>query len=154
MGTGVLAPTVRLEVLGMGHTIRQVTAVVLQVDDEVGVLHRVLCALRDAGVNMIAIASQRRQGTALMAIPEDVDAIRRLASHSDVHLQTRQVFLIEGDDRVGALCDITKAIADAGISIEDIAALSAARRYAAVLTFADADLEAAARCLGLEEKEV
>jgi len=136
----------------MGHTTRQVTAVVLQLEDRVGVLHEVLCVLRDAGVNMLAIASQRRQGTALMAIPEDVNAVRELARNRGVSLQSRQVFLIEGDDRVGALCDITKALADAHISIEDIAALSASTRYAAVLTFADADLEAAGRALGLDEE--
>ena len=136
----------------MGHTIRRVTAVVMQVEDRVGVLHEVLCVLRDAGVNMLAVASQRRQGTALMAIPEDVNAVRELARSRGVSLESRQVFLIEGDDRVGALCDITKALADAGVSIEDIAALSAAKRYAAVLTFADADLEAAGRALGLDEE--
>ncbi len=134
----------------MGHSIRQVTAVVLQLEDRVGVLHEVLCVLRDAGVNMLAIASQRRQGTALMAIPEDVNAVRELARSRGVSLQSRQVFLIEGDDRVGALCEITRAIAEAGITIEDIAALSAAKRYAAVLTFADADLEVAGRALGLD----
>ncbi|MFW5868146.1 MAG: hypothetical protein ACOCX2_10045 [Armatimonadota bacterium] len=137
----------------MGHTVRQVTAAVMQVNDEVGVLHRVLCVLRDAGVNMLAIASQRRKGVALMAIPEDVKAVRELAADQGVHLQTRQVFLVEGDDRVGALCDITKAISDAGISIEDVAALSASRRYAAVLTFADANLEAASKIFGLDEEE-
>lgn len=136
----------------MGHSIRQVTAVVMQVEDRVGVLNRVLCVLRDAGVNMLAIASQRRQGTALMAIPEDVNTVRELAAEQGVHLTSRQVFLIEGDDRVGALCDITKSIADAGINIEDVAALSAARRYAAVLTVADADLEAASKALGLDEE--
>lgn len=135
----------------MAQTIRQVTAVVVQVEDRVGVLHEVLCVLRDAGINMLAIASLRRQGTSLMAIPEDVNAVRELAARQGVSLQTRQVFMIEGDDRVGALCDITEKIAAAGINIEDVAALSAARRYAAVLTFADADLEAAARALGLEE---
>jgi len=137
----------------VGHTIRQVTAVMMQVQDRVGMLHEVLCVLRDAGVNMLAIASQRKQGTALMAIPEDPQAVRGLAQQHGVHLQTRQVFLIEGNDRVGALCDITKAIADAGISIEDIAAISAASRYAAVITFADADLEAAAKALGLGDDD-
>ena len=137
----------------MGHTIRQVTAAVMQVEDRAGVLNRVLCVLRDSGVNMLAIASLRRQGTSLMAIPENVDTVRGLAAQQGVHLNTRQVFLVEGDDRVGALCDITKAIADAGINIEDVAALSAARRYAAVLTFADADLEAAAKALGLDGEE-
>lgn len=125
----------------------------MQVQDRVGMLHEVLCVLRDAGVNMLAIASQRKQGTALMAIPEDPQAVRQLAQQHGVHLQTRQVFLIEGDDRVGALCDITKAIADVGINIEDIAAISAASRYAAVITFADADLEAAAKALGLGDND-
>ncbi|MEA3403426.1 MAG: ACT domain-containing protein [Armatimonadota bacterium] len=136
----------------MGHTIRQVTAVVMQVEDRVGILHEVLCVLRDAGVNMLAIASQRRQGTALMAIPENPQRVRQLAAQHGVRLQTRQVFLVEGDDQVGALCGITEAIANAEINIEDIAALSAANRYAAVITFADADLEAAAKALGLEEE--
>ncbi len=135
----------------MGHTVRQVTAVVMQVEDRVGVLHEVLAVLRDAGVNMLAMASLRRQGTALMVIPENVNKVRELAHRHGVSLQTRPVFLIEGDDRVGALSDIAKNIADAGINIEDIAALSAARRYAAVLTVADADVEAAARALGLVE---
>lgn len=135
----------------MGHSVRQVTAVVIQVEDRVGMLHEVLCVLRDAGVGMLAISSQRRQGTALMAIPEDVNAVRGVAARHGVALQSRSVFLIEGDDRVGALCDITKAISDAGINIEDVAALSASHRYAAVLTFADADLEAAAKALGLED---
>ena len=137
----------------MGHSIRQVTAVVMQVEDEVGVLHQVLCALRDAGIDMLAIASQRRRGTALMAIPEDLGSVRQLAAARGVSLQTRQVFLIEGDDRVAALCDITDAITKAGINIEDVAALSAARRYAAVLTFSDADLEAAGKALGLDDEE-
>lgn len=137
----------------MGHSIRRVTAVVMQVEDEVGVLHQVLCTLRDAGVNMLALASQRRRGTALMAIPEEVSKVRQLAAERGVSLQTRQVFLIEGDDRVAALCDITEAIVDAGINIEDVAALSASKRYAAVLTFADADLEAAGKALGLDDEE-
>ncbi len=137
----------------MGHSIRQVTAAVMQVSDEVGVLHRVLSVLRDSGCNMIAIASQRRQGVALMAIPENVKEVRDLAADQGIHLQTRQVFLVEGDDRIAALCDITGDIAAAGINIEDVAAISAARRYAAVLTFADADLEAAAKALGLDEED-
>lgn len=137
----------------MGHTVRQVTAVVMQVEDRVGMLHEVLGALRDAGVNMMAIASQRKQGTALMAIPDEVSSVRQLARQHGVRLQTRQVFLVEGGDRVDALCDITGDIANAGINIEDIAALSAGSRYAAVITFSDADLEAAARALGLDDEE-
>ncbi len=136
----------------MGHSIRRVTAAVMQVKDEVGALHEVLSVLDKAGINMLAIASQRMRGTALMAIPENVNAVRELAADQGVHLTTRQVFLIEGDDRVGALCDITRQLADAGVNIEDIAALSASRRYAAVITFADADLEAASKALGLEEE--
>ncbi|MFW5866583.1 MAG: hypothetical protein ACOCX2_02130 [Armatimonadota bacterium] len=128
------------------------TAAVMQVKDEVGALHEVLSVLDKAGINMLAIASQRMRGTALMAIPENVNAVRELAADQGVHLTTRQVFLIEGDDRVGALCDITRQLADAGVNIEDIAALSASRRYAAVITFADADLEAASKALGLEEE--
>ena len=136
----------------MGHSTRQVTAVVMQIEDEVGALHRVLSVLNEAGVNMLAIASMRRQGTSLMAIPENVSAVRGIAADQGVHLTTRQVFLIEGDDRVGALVDITKALTDAGINIEDVAALSASTRYAAVITFADADLEAASEVLGLNEE--
>ncbi len=137
----------------MRQTIRQVTAVVMQVEDEVGVLNRALCELRSAGVSMVAVASLRRHGTALLAVPEDIEAVRKLASRHGVSLQMRPVFLIEGEDRVGALCEITAQIAQAGISIEDVAALSAGGNYAALLTFADADLEAASEALGLDTED-
>ena len=104
--------------------------------------------LRETGMNMMAIASQRRTGTALMVIPDDLDAVRKLDRDQGILLSQRQVFLVEGDDGVGVLCDITRKLADAGVNIEDVAALSTADKYAAVFTFADADLEAAGEALG------
>ena len=66
-------------------------------------------------------------------------------------ISQRQVYMVEGDDGVGVLCDITQRIADAGVNIEDVAALSTSQKYAAVFTFADADMEAVAKALGLED---
>ncbi len=132
----------------MASRVSQVTAVTLRIEDRVGALAEILELLREAGLNMVAIASQRRTGTALMVIPSDLEAVRRLAAEHGLLLSMRQVFLVEGDDGVGVLCDITRRIADAGVNIEDVAALSAADKYAAVFTFADADLEAASKALG------
>lgn len=132
----------------MANRISQVTAVTLRIEDRVGALAEMLDLLRQAGLNMLAIASQRRTGTALMVIPTDLDKVRALASDQGILLSQRQVFLIEGDDGVGVLCDVTRKVADAGINIEDVAALSTADKYAAVFTFADADLEAVGEVLG------
>jgi len=132
----------------MANRISQVTAVTLRIEDRVGALADMLDLLRESGMSMVAIASQRRTGTALMVIPTDLEAIRKLARDQGILLSQRQVFLVEGDDGVGVLCDVARKIADAGINIEDVAALSTAEKYAAVFTFADADMEAVGEALG------
>ena len=133
----------------MEYTIRQVTAMIMQVEDKVGVLARVLEVLRQGGVDMVAFASQRRRGTALMAIPNDLNALRELASDHGMSLSERQVFVVQGEDGVAALSEIAQRVAEAGINIEDVAAMSMGGRYAAVFTFSAAGLMAAAAALGL-----
>jgi len=135
-------------VVKVSNRVSQVTAVTLRIEDRVGALAEVLSLLRDSGMKMVAIASQRRTGTALMLIPYDLEAVRKLAAERNILVSQRQVFMVEGDDGVGVLCEATQRIADAGINIEDIAALSTTDKYAAVLTFSDADLEAAGEALG------
>jgi hypothetical protein len=146
----VACETNREEVSEMPYTISQVTAVIMQVEDKVGVLARVLRVLREGGADMVGLASQRRRGTALMAIPEDLHAVRELAGRHGMALSERQVFVVEGEDGVSALSDIVQRIADAGINIEDVAAMSVGGKYQAVFTFADADLREAAQVMGLE----
>ncbi len=133
----------------MAHTIRQVTAVALEVDDRIGMLSQVLRTLKNEGLSMTAIVSQRKAGTALMGIPEDIEAARRLAGREGVALTTREVFYVEGDDEVGALCEITDKLANARINIEDIYALSSKGYYAAIYSVAAGDVERAAQALGL-----
>jgi len=133
----------------MAYTVRQVTAVTLQVEDHIGMLSQALRVLKNEGVNMTAIVSQRKAGAAIMGIPEDLEAARKLASREGVAFTTREVFYVEGEDEVGALCDITDKLAGARINIEDVYALSSKGYYAAIYTVAAGDVERAAEALGL-----
>ena len=134
----------------MANSVRQATAVALQVEDYIGMLSQVLRTLKNEGVNMTAIISQRKAGVTLMGIPEDVEAARNLAGREGVMLTTREVFYVEGEDEVGALCEITDKLANARINIEDVCALASKGHYAAVYTVAAADVEKAAEALGIE----
>jgi hypothetical protein len=135
----------------MAYRVRQVTAVIVQVDDYVGTLSQVLHALRDAGLNMVGVASQSRQGgmVHVLGIPEEIEAARSLAMREGVSIAEREVFLVEGDDQVGALCEVTDKISGARINIEDIYALATEGKYAAVYVVAAADVERAAEALGV-----
>jgi len=134
----------------MAHTVRKVTAVSAQVDDRIGVLAELANALRDANLNMRAVVSQRKAGTVLMGVPDDLAAARSLAAYNGIVVQEREVLLIEGDDEVGALCPIANKLASARINIEDVYALATEGKYAAVLTFAAEDVGRAAEVLGAQ----
>ncbi len=133
----------------MAYRVRQMAAVTLQVEDRIGMLSQVLHALRSARVNMLAVVSRRKGGTALLGIPEDIETARKLAAQEGVSLTQREVFYVEGDDEVGALCEITDKLSSARINIEDVYALATDGKYAAIYTVAAEDVERAAEALDI-----
>jgi hypothetical protein len=83
-------------------------------------------------------------------VPEDADALRDAAGRAGVTLsEAKRAFLVQGDDRVGAVADTTAKLAEASINITAAAATGAgAGRYGMILWVAPEDYERAADALG------
>lgn len=135
----------------MDVEITKATYFSVDVEDRVGVLAQATEAVAAAGINLEALMGlPTGTGRAILAaIPDDPAKLRALAAQHGLTLKEGTVFLVRGDDRPGALVDITKKIAAAGINIQSTVALSVAGKFAAALTVAPGDVERVGKLLGV-----
>lgn len=136
----------------MAETVRKMEYFVMNVANKRGEGARVLQALASESVNLVAFtgfpaASGKAQ---LDFVPEDANAFRAAAER--LKLKTRApktVFLIQGDDRPGAIGEVVKRLADAKINIVAVDAAAAGNgRYSAMLWVKPKDVDQAAAVLG------
>src|SRR5712691_8473428 len=92
----------------MADTIRQVDYFYVQVPHKAGEAAKALRALKDAGVNLLALSGFPEGRRAQMDfIPADAVAFRNVAKANKWKLVgPKRGFLIQGDDRVGAVADL------------------------------------------------
>jgi hypothetical protein len=115
---------------------RQVEHYSATIPDKVGEGARVLGALRDAGVNLIAFWGypSGRGKAQLEFIPENGTAFVAAAKHAKLRLRKSTALYVHGDDRPGAIADILKTLAEARISVGALQAVSSGRgTYGAVI---------------------
>ena len=135
----------------MADTVRGVDYFYVTVPDTPGEGQRVLSALKDGGVNLLAFLGFPEGGQAqLDLVPEDPDALRAAAEQAGVTLTgPKRVFLIQGDDRVGAVADAMEKLAAANINVTAAAASGAGSgRYGMILWVSPADVDKAGSTLG------
>jgi hypothetical protein len=136
----------------MADTVRTVEYYYVTVSDEPGEGQQVLSALRDGGVNLFAVLGFPLEGgrSQIDLVPEDPGALKEAAAAAGVTLSgPKQAFLVQGDDRVGAVAETTAKLAEASINITAIAAAAAgAGRYGMILWVAPADYARAVDALG------
>jgi hypothetical protein len=136
----------------MADTVRTVEYRYVTVPDTPGEGHRILSALKDDGVNLLAFLGFPAGGgrTQIDLVPEDPESLRVAAERAGVTLsEAKRAFLIQGDDRVGAVADTTAKLAEANINLIAAAASSAGSgRYGMIVWVAPADYERAADVLG------
>ena len=135
----------------MSDTVRKVVYFKMSVPDKAGEGARVLGALRDAGVNLLAFTGfPRGRRAQLDLVPEDAAAFQAAAKRAKLPLAGKKTgFLVQGDDRVGAVADCVGKLSAAGISITALNALSAgANRFGAILWVKSKDVAKAAKLLG------
>ena len=136
----------------MAETIQRVDYVYVTVPDAPGEGDRVLSALKDSGVNLLAClgfpAGDGRSQLDLVA--EDAESLRAaLAATGVTPSEVKHAFLVQGDDRVGAVADTTAKLADASINVTAVAAVGAGSgRYGMILWVAPSGYENAAAALG------
>jgi len=132
-------------------TIRKAEYYYVTIADKPGEGERLFGALRNAGVNLLAVhafPSARRSQIDL--VPSDAAAFLAAAKAAKLKVsKPKTVFLIEGDDRVGAMAQLLGRLGAAGINVT---ATSATRtgmgRYGALLWVKPRDVKKAAEVLG------
>jgi hypothetical protein len=136
----------------MSDTVRSVEYYYVTVLDEPGEGQRILSALKGSGVNLVAFLGFPLGGgqSQIDLVPDDPQALREAAEQTGVTLsEAKRAFLIQGDDRVGAVADTTAKLAEANINLTAAAATGAGTgRFGMVLWVAAADYERAAEALG------
>ena len=135
----------------MGETIRKVDYFYIQTANKPGEGARLLSALRDGGVNLLAFTGfpvgRRAQ---IDFIPEDTAVFRAAAKRAGMKLSPKKTgFWVQGEDRVGAIADIMEKLAGARINVTAIDAVCAGEgRYGAIFWIKPPDVRKAAKILG------
>lgn len=135
----------------MSDRIRKVDYFYIKAADKPGEGASVLKALRDEGVNLLAFSGFPQGPKAQIDfIPENPIAFEAAAKRVGLKLSKKKSgFLIQGEDRPGAVANIMGKLSDAKINITAVDAVCAGEgRYGAVLWVKPKDVAAAARALG------
>lgn len=135
----------------MAETIRQVTYYKVMVPNRTGEGARLLGALHNAGLNLLAFSGFPAGKKAQFDfIPDDAASFERAAARAGIKTGAKKtVFLIQGEDRVGALADIFAKLAAAKVSIIALDGIAAGfSRYGAIFWVKPKDVAKAARALG------
>lgn len=121
------------------------------VADKPGSGFKVLAALRDQGVNLLAFhAFPTSRGKAqLDFVPADERAFQEAAARSKLKIGKRKAaLLIEGDDRIGAIAEVFQKLAAASTNVVAIDAVRSGAGFGALIWVKPKDVEKAARALG------
>ncbi len=136
----------------MADTVRRVEYHYVTVPDTPAEGQRILSALKESGVNLLAFLGFPLGGgqSQIDLVPEDPASLREAAERAGITLsEAKRAFLIQGDDRVGAVADTTAKLAQATINLTAAAATGAgSERYGMIVWVAAADYERAAEALG------
>lgn len=135
----------------MADQIRKVEYYYATVPDRPGEGAKILGALKEAGVNLLAFHAFPVAGQSQVdLVAEDAGALREAAKKAGISLTgPKTAFLVEGEDRIGAVAEFMKRLGDAGINVVAIDAVRAGGgRYGALLWVKSQDLERAASALG------
>jgi hypothetical protein len=135
----------------MADTIRKVAYFSMDVPNRPGEAARVLWILADAGVNLLECAGFPSGRKAQFDfVPEDVTAFKKATRAAKIETHPQKFgFLVQGEDRKGAVAELLKPLAEKKINVTAVHALSAGEgRYAAILWVETKDVSKAAKTLG------
>ena len=135
----------------MPDTIRRVSYYYTTISDKPGEGARLLETMRSAGVNLLAFhAFPSARKAQVDFVPADAVAFTAAAKDAKIKLSKPKIaFLIDGDDRVGALAGIMARLGSAKINATAVTGVCAGMgRYGAILWVKARDVSKAASALG------
>lgn len=136
----------------MTDTITRVDYFYIETPNKPGEAARALSTLRGAGINLLAFTGfPKGRRSQLDFIPVDPAAFVGVAKKAGWKPSAKKSgFLIQGEDRIGAVADVLNKLAAAKINVTAIDAVCAgAGRYGAILWVKPPDLKRAAKALGM-----
>ena len=138
----------------MAQTLRKVDYFYVQTPQAVGEAARILAALRDAGVSLLAYSgfpSGRRAQQDFA--PTDSAQFTAAMKKLKLKLSRRKTgFLLEGDDKVGALTDVLSRLAAAKINVTALDAVAAGEgRFGCIFWVKPRDVTKTAKVLGISD---
>ncbi len=134
----------------MATTVKKVAYFAMDVTNRAGQGAKILAALADGGVNLLAFSGfPNGKKAQLDFIPEDAAVFKKAAKAAKITTRPQKFgFLIQGDDRKGAVAKLLKKLAEKKINVTAIDAVSAGKaRFAAILWVAHKDVGKTARAL-------
>ena len=135
----------------MADIIRKVAYFAMDVPNKPGEGAKVLGALADAGVNLLAFTGfPSGRKAQIDFVPEDAAMFKQAAKAAKIKTRPQKFgFLVQGDDRKGAVAELLKTLAEKKINVTAVDAVSAGSGlYAAILWVASRDVNKAAKALG------
>jgi len=137
---------------GDGMAVRKVAYVDIKVPRRAGEGAKVLRALKDAGVNLLAFTGFPDRGgkAQIDIVTDDLAGVRRVArSEGWRPSPVKKGLLVQGNDEVGAVYRQLRKLADARIRVTAVDAVAAGKgRYGMILWVKPRDHARAARALG------
>lgn len=134
----------------MADTVRKVTHYSTSVPDKPGQAFRVLATLVSAGINLLGCSGTTKAGRAhIDVIPDDARRFSAVTKKAGLVFSRKKVgFLVQGDDRPGALANTLEHLAKREINVMAVEGLSAgAGRWGAIVWVEEGDLLRAGRVL-------
>ncbi|OIP27246.1 MAG: hypothetical protein AUK39_03115 [Dehalococcoidia bacterium CG2_30_46_19] len=137
----------------MADIVRRIEYYYTVVPNRAGAGAKVFNALKAGGANLIALngfpTSARRAQLAF--VPSDRDAFLAAARKAGIKLKGPKVaFLIQGEDRVGAVAAVLSKLGQARINVTAMQAIATgAGRYGAILWIKSRNVGKAAQALGV-----
>jgi hypothetical protein len=136
----------------MAWKARAIVYQVARISDRPGEGAALTAALGDAGVDLLAFhAFPLGRGRAQVdLVAKDGRALAQAARAAKLRLsRPKQAFLVQGDDRPGAVAQVLARVAKARVNVTAVTGLAAGRgRFAAILWVKPRDQRRAARALG------
>ncbi len=136
----------------MADLIRTAQYYKVQIADKPGTLTDMLVPLSEAGVNLLALhAFPRSRRTQVDVVPEDPTEFKRVAKAHKLKVQGPKLcLLMEGDDRPGALAELTDQLGSARINMTAVTGLAAGQgRFGIILWVKPGDVKKAAKVFGI-----
>ena len=135
----------------MAYKVKKVSYCYVKMSSRAGQGAKVLSALRDAGINLLAFSGFPIKGgkSQIDLVSDNIAGIRKVAKANDWRLsKTKKGFLVQGSDEIGSVQKVINRLAEKNISIIAADAVAAgAGRYGMIMWVNPKNYNRAARAL-------